>query len=265
MMLGAGEKAGSGIDKIRLGWESQHWRMPRVTEQMQPDRVKWMLPMVSLIPEESLQRLKRQFGVDFDHFSTLEVQALVTADIEKRVDNRRLQQITGEHAADITYLLQSLVAKRSLLKQGHGRWSWYHLPEIETHKNAEGNSLHKQADSAHSEIDSVHSEIDSVHKEGDSVHKDQWNELLQIAGPARSRHRMEPRKLEQVILQLCQKQWLTRREIGQLLNRNADGLRSRYLASMVAHGLLRLRFPDKPNRADQAYRSSDIADSSGGV
>ena len=265
MMLGAGEKAGSGIDKIRLGWESQHWRMPGVTEQMQPDRVKWMLPMVSLIPEESLQRLERQFGSDFDHFSTLEVQALVTADIEKRVDNRRLQQITGEHAADITELFQSLVARKALVKQGHGRWSWYHLPEIENPKYVEGNSVHKQVDSAHSEIDSAHSEIDSAHSEIDSVHKDQWNELLQIARPARSSHRMEPRKLEQVILQLCQKQWLTRREIGQLLDRNADGLRSRYLTSMVAHGLLRLRFPDKPNRADQAYRSTDTADSNGSL
>jgi ATP-dependent DNA helicase RecG len=113
--------------------------MPRVTEQMQPDRVKWMLPMVSLIPEESLQRLKRQFGADFDHFSTLEVQALVTADIEKRVDNRRLQQITAEHAADITHLLQSLVTRKALVKQGHGRWSWYHLPQVDSRDHSLGN------------------------------------------------------------------------------------------------------------------------------
>ena len=129
-MLGAAEKAGSGIDKIQRGWASQHWRLPRVTEQMQPDRVMWMLPMVSLIPDESLQRLKQRFGAIFDHFSSLEVQTLVTADIEKRVDNRRLQQVSGVHTADITELFQSLVAKGALVKKGHGRWSWYHLTEV---------------------------------------------------------------------------------------------------------------------------------------
>jgi len=55
-MIGAAEKAGSGVDKIRRGWESQHWRQPIVRELMQPDRVRWTLSMISLIPEESLDR-----------------------------------------------------------------------------------------------------------------------------------------------------------------------------------------------------------------
>ena len=72
-MFGAAERAGSGVDKIRRGWQSQHWRMPRVSEQLQPDRVMWMLPMVSLIPDESLERLKRQFGSTFAEFTKLEI------------------------------------------------------------------------------------------------------------------------------------------------------------------------------------------------
>ncbi|MEN9654398.1 MAG: hypothetical protein RL235_510 [Chlamydiota bacterium] len=59
--------------------------------------------------------------------------------------------------------------------------------------------------------------------------------------------------MEQVILRLCQGSWLTRRELAELLDRSLDGLRSRFLTQMVGHGLLRLRYPDKPNRADQAY------------
>jgi len=67
--------------------------------------------------------------------------------------------------------------------------------------------------------------------------------------------------MESLILHLCQEEWLTKRELGKLLERNIDGLRSRYLGSMVTRGLLRLRYPEKPNRADQAYRSTPVSGS----
>ena len=53
---------------------------------------------------------------------------------------------------------------------------------------------------------------------------------------------------------------MTRREMGELLNRNPDGIRSRFLTPMVEHGLLQLRFPDKPNRTDQAYKIEETSD-----
>lgn len=88
-LIGAAEKAGSGIDKIRSGWNFQHWRAPIIRESDQPDRVIWILPMISMIPEEYLERLKERLGPLFAAFNTLEVQALVTADTEGYVDNGR--------------------------------------------------------------------------------------------------------------------------------------------------------------------------------
>ena len=38
--IGGGEKAGSGIDKIRQGWASQKWRLPLIRETTRPDRVQ---------------------------------------------------------------------------------------------------------------------------------------------------------------------------------------------------------------------------------
>lgn len=125
MMIGTAEKAGSGVDKIRRGRKFQHWRTPSVRESMQPDRVQWTLPMISLIPEESLERLQALFGPSFSQFDHNEVQALVTADIEGEVDNYRVRQICNIHAADVTRLLQGLVAKDALVRDGHGRWSRY--------------------------------------------------------------------------------------------------------------------------------------------
>lgn len=76
---------------------------------------------------------------------------------------------------------------------------------------------------------------------------------MAIAAPANSQQRLQPKRMEEIILELCQERWLTRNQLADLLNRHPDGLRQRFLNPMVTHGLLRLRYPDKPNRADQAY------------
>ncbi len=103
--------------------------------------------------------------------------------------------------------------------------------------------------------------VGSPHKHVDSIHNDEishikWQELLEIATVARENRRLPPKEMERLILRLCQGTWLTRRQLGELLKRNIEGLRSRFLVPMVAHGLLRLRYPDKPNRADQAYTAA---------
>jgi ATP-dependent DNA helicase RecG len=241
-MIGAAERAGSGIDKIKTGWNSQHWRSPIVREQMHPDRVIWVLPMLSLIPEKSLERLKDRFGSKFSKFSKLEIQALVTADVEGYVDNARMRQITGHHASDITKLLQDIVSRGILLQNGQGRWTQYCLPS-----DLDLNPLH-------TDDHSVHKGDHSVHKEEDFA--DQREALTKIAEPAKLNKRLSPKEMESIILQLCNDHWLTRKQISGLLQRNSDGLRSRFLTSMVEHGLLQLRYPDKPNRTDQAYKTT---------
>ncbi len=288
MMIGVAEKAGSGVDKIRRGWQSQHWRLPIVSEQTQPDRVCWRLPMISLIPEESLVRLESLFKEQFKTFNKIEIQALVSADIEETVNNTRMRQITGEHTADITRVLQGLVAKGALVQKGQGRWSRYCLPIDSVHKDFDSvhkdfdsvhkgfdsvhkgfDSVHKDFDSVHKDIDSVHKGFDSVHKDIDSVHKDfdsvhidsqicgeEREYLTKIAIAARKNKRLSPSVLENIILKLCENRYLTRRELSIFLGRNFDGLRSRFLTPMVEHGLLKLRYPEKPNRVDQAYTTS---------
>jgi len=240
MMIGAAEKAGSGVDKMRKGWAGQHWRSPMVREQVQPDRVEWRLPTVSLIPDDSLARLQDLFGDSFRKFNKEEVQALVTADIEGDVDNARLRQICLLHAADVTRLLQNLVAKGALEQVGQGRWSRYRLA-MPCH------SLHKDADSLHKDADSLHKNADSLHNA----------DLLALAAPARSQQRLMPKEMERIILRLCLNRWLTRNEIANLLDRNSESIRQRFLNPMVAHGLLSLRYPDKPNRVDQAYSTAE--------
>jgi ATP-dependent DNA helicase RecG len=200
--------------------------------------------MKSLISDESLSRLKLRFGAKFPKFTPLEVQALVTADLEEWVDNARMRQITLEHPADMTRLLQELVSQGVLIQKGQGRWTKYHLaPEVD--------SLHKDVDSLYRDSDSLHKDLHSLHR--GELSDTELDELCKIAELARQRKRLSSKEMESIISELCQKRWITRRLLSELLKRNDEGLRVRFLVPMVEHGRLRLRFPDKPNRVDQAY------------
>ncbi len=238
-LFGAAEKAGSGVDKIQRGWGSQHWRSPGVREQVQPDRVQWMLSMVSLIPEKSLHRLKNLFNKRYDQFSKQEVQVLVTADLEGNVDNARMRQITSMHTADITRLLQKLVGQGDLVQEGHRRWARYRLMSA--------------VDSAHKDQSSAHSRSSSLAEFSDN----EKEALYKIALPALTQSRLPPKEMEALILEICRYRWLTHRQMGDVLQRNPDGLRYRFLTAFVGHGLLRLKYPNTPNRADQAYTSAE--------
>lgn len=88
-----------------------------------------MLPLVSLIPAEVDQWLRLRFGERFAKLDTTAVQAVVTAQVEGSVTNSRLQEITGEHAKDITGVLQNLVRDGLLTQQNQRRWASYRLAE----------------------------------------------------------------------------------------------------------------------------------------
>ena len=70
--------------------------------------------------------------------------------------------------------------------------------------------------------------------------------------------------MQGVIQRLCRDIWLTPNVLGELLQRNSDGLRSRFLTPMVDAGVLVPRYLKTPNRPDQAYRTATASDSQSG-
>ena len=188
-MIGGGEKAGSGIDKIRQGWASQNWRLPIIEETLRPDRVRLVLPMVSLLPEESVQRIKGRFGTKFKKLSPLEVQALVTADLEEGVSNVRMRQICSEHPTELTKLLQSLVSRGFLQQDGRGRGTTYRLPGLGDSSHNAGNSSHKRP-------------VDSSHKL-EEIPEEELTKLKVIAAPAILAMRLPVEETRRMILELA--------------------------------------------------------------
>jgi ATP-dependent DNA helicase RecG len=246
LMIGGGEKAGSGIDKIRQGWRSQHWRSPAIQQRMKPDRVMLILPMVSLLPEESVEKLRRSLGKQFDELSNLERQALVTAEVEGEVSNGRLREICADHPTDITQMLQGLVSKGMLNQYGKKRGATYGLSDQFT------NSTYLTKDSTNSIENST--QIDSATPHIPTATSPESDpKLLAIASPARSKGRLPTEEMRKLILDLCVGVFLTPRQLGELLDRQAVGLQQNYLREMVQCGMLELRFPEELNHPNQAY------------
>ncbi|MBN1591505.1 MAG: putative DNA binding domain-containing protein [Pirellulales bacterium] len=242
LMIGGGERAGSGIDKIWQGWKSQHWRCPGIRETLQPDRFRLFLPMVSLLPEDSVERLRKQFGRQVDRLSRLELQALVTAETEGSVSNARLREMCGEHPTEITRLLQGLSNRRFLEQAGQKRGAYYQLPGVPAQVNS--GLLHTERNSSH--------KADSSRRLED-LSEEELATLRSIAAPALHGRRLPLDESQTIILGLCDGQYLTAVELGELMGRHPNGLRNRFLTPMVEAGLLLRRYPDEPNRPDQAY------------
>jgi len=127
LMIGIGERAGSGIPTILNGWKQGNWRPPVLVEKDEPEQTVLELRMIDLVPGSVLDFLHRWFGTDFTGLSSLQQLILATAFIENVVSHRRLKEIATEHPSDLSRALQELVKKGFLESVGRGRSTQYHL------------------------------------------------------------------------------------------------------------------------------------------
>ena len=245
LMIGGGEKAGSGFDTIQTGWASQHWRAPGLLLYNHPDRVRLVLSMTSLIPENVLTELQQRFGTQFAKLEGLEVQALVTAQLEGEVSNIRLQELAADHPVEITQILQGLCSKKMLVSDNRRRWARYKLPQ----KVATNTSL-----GGYDKRNSPHLNGNSPHLNGNLSYLSELDqELVAILSSVTHKKKLSKLAKRDIILRLCKGRYLSLEQLASLLKRYPKGLRDRNLTPMVAEGLLQLRYPDTPNRPDQAY------------
>jgi ATP-dependent DNA helicase RecG len=268
-MVGGGERAGSGVDKIRTGWLSRQWRSPWISLNSNPDRVQLSLPMVSLIPNEVLSELKDEFGTGLGRLNPDEIQALATARIEGGVSNTRLQELISKHPVDISRMLQKLCETNFLISDNKKRWTTYRLPD-QGETLPLFNQLNLQLDGTVSQTDSSQLPKDSPQKEPDlinsSIHTGE-NSSHSVPDSSHSapdsshsmpfKKRLPPEEMKKIILAICRDKYLNYSEIAEKIGRNPRSLRNQYLTPMVRGGLLRLKYPTSPNRPDQAYTTTE--------
>jgi DNA-binding MarR family transcriptional regulator len=238
LMIGGGERAGSGVDKIRSGWRTRHWRPPLIRTQTQPDRVEMTLPMVSLIPESAISALDQRFGKAMvAGLAADALQALATIEIEGSTTNTRLQELIDCHPSDITRLLQNLCNRGLLESDNRRRWSTYRFKGTEPERSL----------------------FDDLEHSGDSSHKTGLAELemSETATKVSKSERSTPDLVKVAILDLCRGRFWTVNQLANMLNRHPAGLRNRYITPLVEAEKLKLRFPRQGNRPDQAYTTNE--------
>ncbi len=292
-LIGAAEQAGSGFPKILRAWKVQHWRFPLLDEKYQPEQTVLRLPMTSLLPPETIAELVQLFGEKFQELNEIERLAVVTAQIEGKVTNKRLRSITDFQSRDLTSVFKSLVVSGFLTPDGSGTGTCYRLPgwnlldprigvhgvndslfnQIELTMPIEPSSTHLPSDSEHLPSDSTHLPPDSTHLDFNSEHLDvnsehldvnsehllfdsiQYQKLASIAIDVSSAKKASASQVRSTILLLCNETDLTLDNLSRILKRTPLTLRMHYLSAMIKSGLLQYRFPQTVNHPNQAYRT----------
>lgn len=109
MLIGRGERLGSGVPTIFQNWTGQHWRKPDIWEELEPEQTTLMLRLESLLPEEAVEAVVQRFGSRFKELDEAARLALVTVEVEDFVTHTRLRQLCDLHPHDLTRLLAQMV------------------------------------------------------------------------------------------------------------------------------------------------------------
>lgn len=226
-LIGLGEKAGSGFQKILRAWREQHWMIPLVSEDIALEMTRIWLPLASMIPADVERELRVVVGDSFSQLEELDRVILMLAHRFGEIGNADIQPYRAEHPRDVGDRLKFLVDHQWLERTGHGRGTCYGFPAAQPDLSAEVITGSGHYDAA----------------------------LFNLAAPVREKGRAPKGLVEQTIENLCADYWLSLRALAELLGRDADALRKHYVTRMVRKGKLEARFPGYPNHPDQAYKT----------
>ncbi|GAA0508747.1 RNA-binding domain-containing protein [Deinococcus depolymerans] len=290
-LIGSGDKAGSGIPRILSAWSSQHWTKPLLNESVQPESVSLEMHMVGMFPDMTMQSLRNKLGNKLDALEDIDRMFLAIAEYEGEIHNRRLQQtFDNEHPRAITDRLNRLVDRGLLIRQWNSSWTTYqvadgrkaitplHVSTVQANTTKRRKEVRSKAvDTPPSLFDLPDAKMASVkgpmpiaspeyvaeqtklptsniqHPTLDIQHGSPSSPLPQQVEADLTTF-LNTKATEEKILQAAQ-DYISLGALAQLLGRNPEALRLRYITQMVTSGILELKYPDKPKHPRQAYRA----------
>ncbi len=282
LMIGAGERAGSGIPKIFSGWQWANWRAPKLYEKTNPtEQTLLEMSTASLIPKDVTDLLELLFKERLYTLDDFERMIVVTAAVEGWVNHERACQLTTKHSRDVTLALPRLVDKGFLVASGEKRDKSYSIPGMEPPSPEEvfSNTLSSVSNLTHNVESLTHNVESLTHKVRDNatstrdhlgrvtshlidkpfiddltrLEPEFRNKILSKSELVRKQQRVETELMKSCIMELCSDQYLSVAVLEELLNRKAQSIRQYYLKPMVEDKLLKLAFPSKPNSPKQGY------------
>ena len=220
MLIGFSEKAGSGVNKIIKGWREANWQKPYVEEFNRPDKVELTLPMISLLPDNTVIKLKKLFDGKIETLTQDELTVLVTCYSESEINNTQLQYVVPQHRSDITKMLKKLCNEGFLISAGNGRGTKYHINESEG-----------KVDSSENNMES------SGTKVGTSK-------------------RLKFEDLQSIIMSIAE-DYITINEIAKKVDRTIDYIANKIIPKMIKNGTIEHLYPGIPNHPKQKYKATN--------
>ncbi|MBC3228307.1 RNA-binding domain-containing protein [Serratia fonticola] len=297
LIIGAGERSGSGIPKIFSGWKLANWRLPRLYEKTEPEQTLLELSIGNLVSEETAALLHSKFGDKVDHLSELERSIVITAAVEKWIDHERACQLTSLHSREVTLTLPRLVTGGFLIPHGEKRNKSYTLPgqELPSPEEVFGvnplsintpDSLHDQiitdnasliTDNSYLITDNDEITTDNEQERDvlgrfvtdklpypyidnlDHLSLELRQQLEAASALAREKKRLSNEVMDEIILALCTGHYMPLSIISKLMLRTPQNLREKQLVPLVKMGKIRLAFPHARRHKRQGYITCEVA------
>ncbi len=228
------------MDKIVTGLLRQCLSYPQVEERSDQPRVTWVLPYVSFIPQERLDKVAALVGAgEFALMDWREKLILATMPEDEFVGNKEIRQLIPTHASDMTKFLSNLVAKGYLETSGRSSATRY---KLRTGKRGSASTL--AAEEADSKVQTLFERLARDLKLTETE--------LAMLRQYHATKRNAPHVTDEVILTVCQERWVSMAQLGALLDRNPKSLWNKAVQPLLRHGKIRRRYQDSTH-SEQAY------------
>lgn len=252
-LIGVAEKAGSGSDTIIQGWKEANFRLPLISEKGEPNRVELVLPLETILSEDTKLKLINLFGNQVNKLNSNELITLSLAISMPFVSNSILQRSLELHRVDITSMLRKLCKNKFLISSGIGRGTSYSInsdfkDEQLDFINDKDEDLENITDS-HNVASNIASNVAS---------NIAGNVASNIAGniATSTRKHLSYSVLSIQIIEYCTNNWRTRQEIAVALCYNSDYLRNIILPRMISDGLIEKLDKEGRTNPTQKYRAT---------
>jgi ATP-dependent DNA helicase RecG len=271
--MGFAETKGSGIKVMRLLMEKAGLSPPSFESDRHNDRFTAIYLFHHFLTEEDIQWLGQfqAFGLDEG-----ERRALVFVRETGRITNADYRDVNRVETLTASQHLTRLRDMKLLKQVPRGAATYYvpgpmmampgspkpqsehrpsqmpFLPGMSPHST----SLSGESPSLSRESQTLSRESQTLFRESllMDLPKDLQEDLHRLGQRSR-----DPEKIRKVILRLCAIRAFSTRELSELLGRNPSYLQTKYLNPLLHEKRLGYRFPDEPNRPDQAYLTQEIS------
>jgi len=246
MLIGYGERAGSGIPKIYSGWNSQDWTKPLLYEKTEPEQTLLELRMINLLDTDIIDELKVIYQKSLNNLSKDEMTILTTAYIEEGTNHKRILELLDLHPSDISNLLRKLVDEGFLVSEGQGRGTIYQARGV----SDKARGISQKARGISNSTRGVN--FYNI----DDIPTDIYEDITMISSDVTTKQRAEKEVMNNTILSICKYGYFSLELLAKLLNRDKGRIK-KYITQLVKDNKLEKLY-EFSNHPQQAYSSEEI-------